>query len=86
MIKRFLGPMAISLATAGVILRFNSIGQIGKAAGYLSVYAFALGGVMKFLFSTVPFLKGTKNAAPTALPPMTLRRVAVRFIVLAKRV
>ena len=46
-IKRFLGPMAISLATAGVILRFNSIGQIGKAAGYLSVYAFALGGVMK---------------------------------------
>ena len=60
-IKRFLGPMAISLATAGVILRFNSIGQIGKAAGYLSVYAFAFGGVMKFLFSTVPFLKGRQG-------------------------
>ncbi len=60
-IKRFLGPMAISLATAGGILRFNSIGQIGKAAGYLSVYAFAFGGVMKFLFSTVPFLKGRQG-------------------------
>ena len=41
----------------------QGIGQYGVhfSIQQWSVYAFALGGVMKFLFSTVPFLKGRQG-------------------------
>ncbi|HBA69152.1 MAG TPA: hypothetical protein DCZ40_07325 [Lachnospiraceae bacterium] len=62
-IKRYVGPMGISLIAAAFILRLDSIRMVWKAAGYLSVYAFAFGGMMKFLFSAVPFLKGKQEKA-----------------------
>ena len=60
-IKRFAGPMIISLITTAAIFRLNSMELIGKAAGYLSIYAFAFGGIMKFLFSTVPVFRGKQE-------------------------
>lgn len=60
-VKRFAGPMAISLITAAAVFRLDSFELIGKAAGYLSIYAFAFGGIMKFLFSTVPALQGKQE-------------------------
>ena len=45
-VKRYVGPMAISLGAAAAVFRLNRIGLIWKAAGYLSVYAFAFGGMM----------------------------------------
>ncbi len=46
------------------------------------------GPIYRFTTAGMPGIKisKTQNAAPTALPPMILRRVAVRFSVLARRV
>lgn len=60
-LKRYVGPAAISLAAAAAIFRLNSIKLAGKAAGYLSVYTFVFGGMMKFLFSSIPFLRGRQG-------------------------
>ncbi len=60
-IKRYIGPMALSLGTAAAVFRLNRIGLVWKAAGYLSVYAFIFGGMMKFLFSALPFLRGKQG-------------------------
>lgn len=60
-VKRFAGPMAISLMTAAAIFRLNSVELVVRAAGYLSIYAFAFGGIMKFLFSSVPLLQGKQE-------------------------
>lgn len=60
-VKRYIGPAGISLGTAAAIFRINSMGMVWKAAGYLSVYTFAFGGMMKFLFSSVPFFRGRQG-------------------------
>lgn len=60
-VKRYIGPMLISLGTAAAIFRLGSLKMIWKSAGYLSIYAFAFGGIMKFLFSAIPFLKGQQG-------------------------
>ena len=60
-VKRYIGPAGISMAAAAAILRLDSVNMVWKAAGYLSVYAFAFGGIMKFLFSAVPFFRGKQG-------------------------
>ncbi len=60
-VKRYIGPAGISMAAAAVILRLDNVKIVWKAAGYLSVYAFAFGGIMKFLFSSVPFFRGKQG-------------------------
>ncbi len=55
-IKRFAGPMAVSMAVTAGIFRMKHVSSVVKAAGYLYVYAFVFGGMMKFLFLNIPFL------------------------------
>ena len=55
-IKRFAGPTAVSMAVTAWIFRIKQIPALCRAAGYLYVYAFAFGGIMKFLFSNVRLL------------------------------
>lgn len=54
--KRFAGPMAVSMAVTAGIFRLKKISLVVKATGYLYVYAFVFGGMMKFLFSNIPSL------------------------------
>lgn len=56
-IRRFLGPIAVSMAATAVIFRLKKVSDICRTTGYLFVYAFLLGGMMKFLFSTAPFFR-----------------------------
>ncbi len=55
-IKRFAGPMAVSMAVTAWIFKLKRVSAAVRATGYLYVYAFVFGGMMKFLFSCVPFL------------------------------
>ncbi len=55
-IKRFVGPMIVSIGMTAVIFKLKKIKIIFRVTGYMFVYAFALGGMMKFLFSATPFL------------------------------
>lgn len=55
-IKRFAGPMAVSMAVTAWTFRLKQISAAVRATGYLCLYAFAFGGMMKFLFSCFPFL------------------------------
>lgn len=55
-IKRFVGPMAVSMGITATIFKLKNRKLIFRVTGYMYVYAFVLGGMMKFLFSTIPFL------------------------------
>lgn len=55
-IKRFVGPMIVSMAVTAMIFKLKQFKVIFKVTGYLFIYAFALGGIMNFLFSAIPFL------------------------------
>lgn len=55
-IKRFVGPMMISMGMTAVIFKLKHIRIIFRVTGYMFLYAFVLGGMMKFLFSVNPFL------------------------------
>lgn len=55
-IKRFVGPMIVSMGITAVIFRLKNIKVIFRVTGYMFVYAFVLGGAMKFLLSVTPFL------------------------------
>lgn len=56
LVKRFAGPMIVSMAVMAGIFKIKQISAIGKATGYLYMYAFVFGGIMKCLFSGIPFL------------------------------
>lgn len=60
-VKRYIGPAGICMGMAAAVFRLSSLCLVWKAAGYLSVYAFIFGGMMKFLFSAVPFLRGKQG-------------------------
>ncbi|WMC92232.1 sigma-E processing peptidase SpoIIGA [Kineothrix sp. MB12-C1] len=55
-IKRFIGPVLINMIMTAVIFKVRQIGEVVRCTGYLFVYAFFLGGLMKFLFANVTFL------------------------------
>ena len=55
-IKRFVGPMVVSMGITAAIFKLKGIKVIFRVTGYMFVYAFVLGGMMKFLFSATPFL------------------------------
>lgn len=55
-IKRFAGPMAVSMGVTAMIFKLKNIKVIFRVAGYWLIYAFVLGGFMKFLFSLTPAL------------------------------
>lgn len=59
--KRFLGPLVISMGTTAVIFRMRNMEAIFRTTGYVFLYAFAFGGVMKFLFESVPYLADRKE-------------------------
>lgn len=55
-IKRFAGPTAVSMAVTAWIFGIRQMSELCRATGYLYVYAFVFGGMMKFLFSGMGFL------------------------------
>lgn len=59
--KRFVGPIAVSMVMTAVIFRIKSIETVFRTTGYMFVYAFAFGGIMKFLFESVPYLADRKK-------------------------
>ncbi|MCI6552962.1 MAG: sigma-E processing peptidase SpoIIGA [Lachnospiraceae bacterium] len=60
--RRFAGPMAVSMATTAVIYRLKNVEAVFRTTGYLLVYAFVFGGIMKFLLAELPSLKGKQNS------------------------
>ncbi len=61
-IKRFAGPAAVSIAVTAGIFKLKRASEIVKATEYLYIYAFAFGGMMKFLFSYLPFLNKAQGS------------------------
>lgn len=61
-IKRFAGPIAVSMIITGVVFRIKSIIEILRTTGYMFLYAFVLGGLMKFLFAGFPFFEGKQRS------------------------
>lgn len=55
-IKRFAGPMVVSMAVTAGIFRLKQVSAIMKATGYLYIYAFVFGGMIKFLYSVFPLV------------------------------
>lgn len=55
-IKRFIGPFTINMIMTAFIFKTTKIKEILRCTGYMSIYAFFLGGLIKALFSNVPFL------------------------------
>lgn len=55
-IKRFIGPLIISMSMTAIIFKIRQVNEILRYTGYMFASAFLLGGIMKFLFSSVPFL------------------------------
>lgn len=54
-IKRFAGPLVISMAVTAVIFKERKINKVLSLTGYMFVYAFLFGGMMKFLFESLSF-------------------------------
>lgn len=52
-IKRFALPMLVSIGLTAVIFRLKNIKLIFRVTGYMFVYAFALGGMLKFSGSVI---------------------------------
>ena len=61
-IKRFIGPLAINIIMTAVIFKTNQIKEILRYTGYMFVYAFLFGGLMKYLFSSVSFLHSRQES------------------------
>lgn len=61
-IKRFAGPVLVSMVSTAAVFRLKDIRSVCRITGYLYVYAFVFGGVMKFLFSAVPFLRSRQES------------------------
>ncbi len=61
-IKRFIGPLIISMSMTAIIFRIRQINEILQYTGYMFVSAFLLGGIMKFLFTSVPLLYGKQES------------------------
>ncbi|MBR6770806.1 MAG: sigma-E processing peptidase SpoIIGA [Lachnospiraceae bacterium] len=55
-LKRFVGPVVISMVTTTVIFRLKTIETVFRITGYLMIYALVFGGMMKFLLSGFSFL------------------------------
>lgn len=55
-IRRFMGPVIIQMVMAAAVFRAKDICILLRCSGYMFIYAFAFGGIMKFLFQSVPFL------------------------------
>lgn len=53
-IKRFAGPMAVSMLVTAMVFKLRQLSEIIKATGYLYIYAFLFGGMMKFLLLYLP--------------------------------
>lgn len=61
-IKRFLGPVVVSMASTAVVFQCKKPDELLRCTGYLFIYAFMFGGTMKFLFATFPFLRGLQES------------------------
>lgn len=61
-IKRFAGPAAVSVVVTAGIFKLKRTSEIVKATEYLYIYAFVFGGMMKFLFSYLPFLNKAQGS------------------------
>lgn len=55
-IKRFIGPFTINMIMTAVIFKTKQVNEILRCTGYMLVYAFLFGGLMKYLFSGILFL------------------------------
>lgn len=55
-IRRFMGPVIIQMVMTAAVFRAKDICILLQCSGYMFMYAFAFGGIMKFLFQSVPFL------------------------------
>lgn len=55
-IRRFMGPVIIQMVMMAAVFRAKDICILLQGSGYMFMYAFAFGGIMKFLFQSVPFL------------------------------
>lgn len=55
-IRRFMGPVIIQMVMTAAVFRAKDICILLRCSGYMFIYAFAFGGIMKFLFQSVPFL------------------------------
>lgn len=60
-IKRFVGPMIVSIVSTAVIFRCKNAYELFRCTGYQFIYAFVLGGALKFLFTSVPVLRGRQE-------------------------
>lgn len=54
--KRIIGPVAINMIMTLVIFKVRDMEMLLRCSGYILMYAFAFGGIMKFLFQSIPFL------------------------------
>lgn len=61
-IKRFIGPAAVSMASTAVIFKCRKPDEWLHLMGYQLIYAFVLGGCMKFLFSSVPLFRDRQES------------------------
>lgn len=61
-IRRFAGPIIVSMIVTGVIFRLKNINDICRTTGYMFLYAFVMGGLMKFLFTAIPRLEGKQKS------------------------
>lgn len=54
--KRLIGPVIINMIATVIIFRVKDMEMLLRCSGYILMYAFAFGGIMKFLFGSIPFL------------------------------
>lgn len=61
-VKRFAGPVIVSMMATAVIFQIKSMTGVFRTTGYMFFYAFVIGGLMKFLFETIPWLAGKQKS------------------------
>lgn len=61
-VKRWIGPMVLSMAVTAAVYKTRRINEIVRLTGYLFIYAFLFGGLLKFLMENIPIVQSRQDS------------------------